>query len=415
MRNEFASYYRPTDEEFKSHWQDSFFAFDASALLNLYSYSENTRTKLLRLLSELKSRAWLPYQAAKEYHEGRAGVIARCCTEYDKLKEGLRVAMKPLTGDKTHPFVSNDLLDDLIQLFRRAEAELDHGRDIQGTLRADDPIRDGLDEVFAGKVGSQFAAEDLSKIYSEGKTRYEKRIPPGYKDDKKEEPDKFGDLVIWKELIRFGKSASTPLIFVTDDAKEDWWWMEKEMILGPRPELRQEFKKETGQECYIYSFDNFIDQAQDIFTNITDETVKEVKEIADVRRKAQLEFEKALTYINPYESRQYRPRSSVKLDFADLPLEVLEGLLGRSVDGRANLYEGLLGRSVDGRANLYADPAAVQGYGTIVPSPAVMEAVRRDRLESEARVAELIAKYSKQQEATDSAQPTDPSEGEPHN
>ena len=48
--------------------------------------------------------------------------------------------------------------------------------------------------------------------------------------------------------------------------KEDWWLVDvKGKTSGPRPELLQEFKKETKQLCYLYQPSNFITRARDHF------------------------------------------------------------------------------------------------------------------------------------------------------
>ena len=77
MRDLFASYYRPTDEDFEGLWRDAIFILDANVLLDLYRYSEGTRNQLLKLLRENKDRLWLPHQVAREYLRGRLGEIHR--------------------------------------------------------------------------------------------------------------------------------------------------------------------------------------------------------------------------------------------------------------------------------------------------------------------------------------------------
>ena len=71
--------------------------------------------------------------------------------------------------------------------------------------------------------------------------------------DKPTNRQKFGDLVIWKELIKRAKKEGCPVIFVTDDQKEDWFVKDgKKAILG-RPELIREMKKEAGQDFLLYT------------------------------------------------------------------------------------------------------------------------------------------------------------------
>lgn len=56
------------------------------------------------------------------------------------------------------------------------------------------------------------------------KSRYYKEIPPGFKDGKtKDGIDKYNDLILWKEVLKYCRENDKNLIFVTDDVKPDWW------------------------------------------------------------------------------------------------------------------------------------------------------------------------------------------------
>jgi hypothetical protein len=70
---------------------------------------------------------------------------------------------------------------------------------------------------------------------------------------------KFGDFFLWKELLEHGKEQKRPLIFVTDDQKEDWWLKVKGRTLGPRPELIAEFREHSGQMFHMYLPDRFLE------------------------------------------------------------------------------------------------------------------------------------------------------------
>ena len=48
------------------------------------------------------------------------------------------------------------------------------------------------------------------------------------------------------KLLERAKAEKKPLLFVTDDAKEDWWLIHEERTIGPRPELLREFAKLLG-------------------------------------------------------------------------------------------------------------------------------------------------------------------------
>ena len=85
-----------------------------------------------------------------------------------------------------------------------------------------DDILDKLLLLFDGKVGEGFDKSKISEIEKEGADRYKKKIPPGYKDNKKSN-NNYGDLIIWKELLQYAKENSKGIIFITGDRKEDWW------------------------------------------------------------------------------------------------------------------------------------------------------------------------------------------------
>ncbi len=92
---------------------------------------------------------------------------------------------------------------------------------------------------FDGKVGEGFYNEDIDKIKKEGESRYKTKTPPGYCDGNQKQDNEYGDLFIWKEIIRYAKENDKDVIFVTQDVKEDWWFKEKGKTIGPRYELRE--------------------------------------------------------------------------------------------------------------------------------------------------------------------------------
>jgi hypothetical protein len=127
-----------------------------------------------------------------------------------------------------------------------------------------------LTMLLGHRVGDKFRPEKLAAIRKEGEDRYLKKIPPGYKDSKKDsgEFDKFGDLIIWKEIIDKAKLEKRPVIFISDDAKEDWWWIHRGRKMGPRPELIEEFSSESQQNFHIYEFSQFLRFAAERFPEI---------------------------------------------------------------------------------------------------------------------------------------------------
>ena len=176
--------------------------------------------------------------------------------------------------------------------------EITTGRNEYAALLRNDPIRDRLTVIFEGLVGDEYSDEDLFKLYAEGKKRYERRaLPPGYKDDKKPEHERYGDLIVWRQLLDKAIREEKSIIFVTDDAKDDWWQIINDERLGPRAELREEFRRITGEDIYIYSTEHFMRNVTRIGKNISVKALKEVEAATKLRDDL---FDKAAASIREY-------------------------------------------------------------------------------------------------------------------
>lgn len=76
------------------------------------------------------------------------------------------------------------------------------------------------------------------------------------------------------------------IIFITDDEKEDWWWVESGKTIGPRPELIDEIRTETKAMFYMYSVDQFLKYAKELLgIESKPETAKEVTYISQIENR----------------------------------------------------------------------------------------------------------------------------------
>jgi len=89
VRNAFRAYILPTPEEFTALWENAIVCFDASVLLNVYGYSDDTREELLSLLERQAHRVRLPHQFGLEFVRNRAKVIRKQVGNYRKVEEQL--------------------------------------------------------------------------------------------------------------------------------------------------------------------------------------------------------------------------------------------------------------------------------------------------------------------------------------
>jgi hypothetical protein len=292
MKKKFIGFYNPTNKEIEKAWSKGFFAFDANTLLNLYRYTDNTRKDFLGALQTIKDRLFLPYQAAYEYHNNRLDVIEGMEKSHDDLfrmfSENFDNKLKSQINQyKKHPSISVDKIEKLhTDFLNNLKKELETQKTKHPNFKTTDNVSDELNGLFEdSSVGEPFSKTDLKKIYEEGEVRYAEKIPPGYEDlsdkQKKSKQHIYGDLIIWKELLNFAKTKKLPLIFITDDRKEDWWVKQNGKTIRPREELIKEFHDITGIRILIYNADSFLSFAKErkLLPKLKEKTIEEVKSI----------------------------------------------------------------------------------------------------------------------------------------
>ncbi|QCT97383.1 hypothetical protein FEV13_11020 [Stutzerimonas degradans] len=272
-------------------WDRCIFVFDTNILLNLYRYSDETRALFLKTLRLLQERIWIPYRVADEYLENRLNVIYEQQEEYEKAIADINKLKGKLENSRQHPFVSAKTMGDVGDSLEKAIQELGQNKSVHSSRINSDEIKQELADIFENRVGNALDDAELENIIQEGIARYEQKIPPGYSDIKKQGGDSslpsrcrpYGDLIIWKEIIAKAKQADAPIIFVTDDGKEDWWLRFKGRTIGPRPELIKEFQGEVSQLFHMYLPERFLSLATEKEQEKPSEEVFE--EIRDVRQK----------------------------------------------------------------------------------------------------------------------------------
>lgn len=282
MRSAFYEYYSLSKKEVDRLWMDGTIVFDTNVLLSLYRLSEESREEILRVMDGYKSRLWIPNQVGFEYHENR---LENAMTPIEAVR-GLEKKAVDFENSIKGYYSSNPYVD-----FKKLEKTLNNLKTRFANLAAEwikscpnpvrsDTILDSLTNLFDGKVGNEYDENRISEIYKIGIDRYDKKIPPGYKDkDKPSDRQRYGDLIIWLQIIDYSRTANKDIIFVTDDVKEDWWATYKDDKLGPRRELIHEFRKETnGHIIWFYTAERFLSFAKDKKgASVKSKTLDEIK------------------------------------------------------------------------------------------------------------------------------------------
>ena len=298
MKNLFRGYFADNKETIDSLWSECFFVFDANILLNLYRYSDSTRKEFLHILQTIKHRIWLPNRAAEEYFKNRIKVIYDQSKAYDDTISKINALKQMFENSRSHPFISDLTKEKTEEVFTLLTDELKDSKKIHSTRITNDQIKEQLAKLFEGRVGQPFSEDALKKILDDGKKRYLEQIPPGFEDADKADENvdsttisdrcrRYGDYIIWSQILEFAESNKNNVILISDDNKKDWWEVHNKLTINPRPELIEEFFNKTGQKFFMYKPDKFLEFSK-LYLNesVTSEAVDEVREL---RKKDQTE------------------------------------------------------------------------------------------------------------------------------
>jgi len=285
MRNAFNEYYDLTEEEIDRIWNKALLVLDTNVLLSLYRLPSEARKEILVAISKYKDRLWMPFQVGYEYHEHRLEEACRPIDSLKKLQENVDAFAKKIESDYgKHPYLLDfkSIKRTLTTLSEKVSKQIKEFMEECPDFVRGDNILEEITRLYEGKVGSSYSGERLAEIYKKGEGRFEKKVPPGYKDKDKKTGDRrrFGDLIIWFQMIEKSKEADCDILFVTDDKKEDWWQMHNGDKISPRRELIAEFRAETGNHiiCF-YTPDRFLSIANyRKAVQVKKTTIEEVKD-----------------------------------------------------------------------------------------------------------------------------------------
>jgi len=284
-------------------WSRAIFVIDSNILLKMYELPEESRSKALAVFETIAHRLWLPFQAAVEYERNRFRRIV-------ESKDIVRNAIEPLESS-LNAFVA---AVDKVQLANRGKADavtrmddvVAGGRFVIDAAkqaleshidpRSEDPIRDIINRLFDGRIGTMPEQATLNEWFEEAKKRFDERSAPGWmdQDTKGKNPryrakglvldKRYGDFVIWKEMIDFAKSRSdvTHMVLISADVKQDWLQLHNQVVGGPHPALCTEIMEQGGLDGFWkYDFDSFLAQAAvQLGAEVSHTTIQDVASVA---------------------------------------------------------------------------------------------------------------------------------------
>ena len=295
MKNTFPGYCKKSETEIKKIWENGIILFDTNVLLNLYRYSDSTRDTILDLISKFSKQIYLPHQAGLEYNRNRYEVIAEQEKAYKEFLDKITQIQKDLQSTNKPPFLSVKIDENLNSVFEDVSAEVQDSIQKYCDYLKDDPIYNKISELFENRITEPFTKEILEYIYKEGDERYKMKIPPGFEDEKtKDGTRKFGDLILWKQVIEKAKELKKDVILITDERKIDWWWKIKDgRNMGPRQELTEEIKNQAQVDFHMYSSERFLSYGQSFLKEqINQQALNEIQAM----KKAEIDHIKLLKF-----------------------------------------------------------------------------------------------------------------------
>jgi len=340
MKNLFPGYYKKTETEIKSIWETGLIIFDTNVLLNLYRYSDSTRETILNLVSKFSEQIWLPNQTALEYNRNRYEVIAEQEKAYKEFLEKISQIQKDLQSTNKPPFLSIQVDNSLNKVFENVSAEVHESIKRNCEYLKDDPIYNKLSILFANRITESYSKEKLQEIYKEGEERYKTKTPPGFEDEKTKDGNrKYGDLVLWKQIIEIAKNQKKHIILITDERKIDWWWKIKDgRNMGPRQELVEEIKQEANVDFHMYSSERFLSYGQSFLNEHVNQ--KALKEIQAMKN-AELDELKRIKSIR--EEQLYKRNNIMKeIDYTQIKLNEINNRIYDIEKKQNNLFENSL-------------------------------------------------------------------------
>lgn len=289
MRKAFPQHFATDQSRREKLWENCLFVFDTNVLAGIYRRSDEARDAQYKLMVELGDRLWVPHRVIYEFLDNRAKIVQEQSQLYSECIGSLKEILASFEVPTRHPFLSTAVFAEFSAVSNKVIMELEEYKEFHSGRITNDDVKLKLAEIFEGKVGEPFSEERLIGIVKEGEARYEQKIPPGFEDKGKHKGSviqeeirkRYGDLIIWHQVIEKAKLEQRPVIMITGDQKPDWWAEQSGKTLGPHPGLIEEFNRETGQDFYLYSYHNFLDLANQYLNQQTSESViEEIRESA---------------------------------------------------------------------------------------------------------------------------------------
>lgn len=280
MKSKFPAYHRIHRDDLLERFDDCIFMFDACALLDIYRMKKEVTDDVFKVMEHLKEQIRIPYHVAEEYFDNIHEVLNTQISNIKSSRTDFNKFVQTLEAKRSQPYISKKTTDLLAKLKVQVEKDFKLQEDYVKDQLIHGEYQNRMNNLLEGKVLEPFSKEEIAEIEKEGEQRRENKVPPGYKDANKSS-NRCGDLINWKEILRFAKESGKSIVIVSSEQKEDWVLREQGCIICLRYELLAEFYETIGnhdQLIHFLSLDLFLELAREKDAQVVSEaTVNEVK------------------------------------------------------------------------------------------------------------------------------------------
>lgn len=300
MKTKFKAYYPLKQEQKKAIFNspDTYFIFDTNALLDIYRLGKTVSNKVIRLFKKYENQIKIPYHVAEEYHEHVYDIMIECDSLYSTLFEKITAdyIIKLIEDNSKDLFKYEHLAKMLKKHIKKAlivfRNKITQEKNFISQQLETWELPDELADFLGDKVLEQFSEDEIRQIEEEGARRFGLKEPPGHEDSNKTNGNKYGDLIIWKEILKFAAAhPESSIVFVSRDLnKGDWQWILHGRKCGLHPHLLKEFQAISNGHILMYPLQDFINYANEtgkVFNKEEIDTIQEIR-LPDISKHVEL-------------------------------------------------------------------------------------------------------------------------------
>lgn len=319
MRESFSGFYGVIEDTIGKVFtsDNTVFIYDANILLSLYRCEEETRNQFISIWRKIKDQCWFPHQVCLEYQRNRLQVIKESRDSLNDISSEITNSVQALKikvfGDTHNKTISRytNLGDELKTLFSKIEdlsvnfkskSIIERNNNID-FISGHDAIRDLIDELTVGKIGPAPADQkSIDEINKDGKVRYKYKIGPGFADQSDKRnifysfdginyDAEYGDLYVWNQILQYIESnPGKNIIYITNDAKSDFFFRIDGKVRGPNESLTTVIKRKGAKEFILQNLSTFLHHANThLHAKVAEDAITELsnagKQVITAKRK----------------------------------------------------------------------------------------------------------------------------------